>query len=70
MAIKTYKATVTEVHTYTRTYWVNAANKTEARKEILKGNQEDADNSGSWDWAGIKSIKNIEESETDLTVFN
>ena len=69
MAQKTYKATVTEVHTYTRTYWVNAENKTEAKKEILAGKEVEAANIGDWAWAGIRSVKNIEVSETDLTVF-
>ena len=65
--MKTYKVTVTEVHTATRVYYVNADDKTEAR---LFAKHSDYIEAEPADWNGgykVKKINSIEDAENDLT---
>jgi len=67
--MKTYKVTVTEVHTATRVYYVNAENKVNARLYAKNTDYIDAEPA---DWSGgykVKSVNSIAEHDVDLTDF-
>ena len=66
--MKTYAIEVVELHTYTRTYYVNAESKSEAKKKARNCEEEDA-SEGTWDWFGIHKIGKAEEHDNDLTDF-
>ena len=64
--MKTYKVVVKEIHTYERSYYVNADNQKEAKQIAKTGGYEDAD-AGEFVSYDIKGIVSIEESDTDIT---